>query len=123
MYTNRFVCSVLDEMRKSIGALDPDNTSAETFRRYRSHARTLVEEAQTMVNRMEEALTDVGDIKRMKKERKELHAEVRGLRGKKKKLEKETRDSATEDKESLARYQEILDDSAFLREFSERGDE
>ncbi len=53
---NRFVCDVLTEMR----------TCMET--RNFSILPSLIEEVQTMVNRMEMALADMKDLERLKKE-------------------------------------------------------
>ena len=49
-YPNRYICSVLEEMRK-----------ANKFRNY-SQLGSLIEEAQTMANRMEAAIEDKNDL-------------------------------------------------------------
>ena len=74
MYLNRTLCSVLEEMR------DADKT-----RNY-SYLLGLIEEAQSMGNRMESALEDVKDVARLHERRKELHAEVTKLKKEKKEL-------------------------------------
>jgi hypothetical protein len=65
-------------MRDAIKVWDHLNPDAPTFSTYR-HLKSLIEETQTMVNRMEAALWDQkrlddlrDDIKQLKKERKEL---------------------------------------------------
>jgi|APSaa5957512493_1039668.scaffolds.fasta_scaffold27378_3 hypothetical protein len=75
---SRLVCSALEEMRDAIKVWDHLNPDAPTFSTYR-HLKSLIEETQTMVNRMEAALWDQkrlddlrDDIKQLKKERKEL---------------------------------------------------
>lgn len=81
---NRFLCDVLDEMRKC----------SET--RNFSYLPGLVEEAQVLANRMEAALDDQKDLLRWRKrvseekdEYKKLLAETNKLR---KKLKKEEKD-------------------------------
>ena len=76
MYPNRYLCSVLDEMR-----------SCWKTRNF-SGMKGLIEEAQSMGNRMEAALDDVKDVKRMREERSELHDELKELRKEKAKLSK-----------------------------------
>jgi len=77
---NRTLCDVLEEMRK-----------AGKTRNY-SYLDGLVEEAQTMANRMEAALWDQGDLKRMREERKELKAEIEKLEEAKKSLKKDKKE-------------------------------
>jgi peptidoglycan hydrolase CwlO-like protein len=65
---NRVVCSVLEEMRelsktRNYGALDG-----------------LIEEAQSMVNRMEAALYDLSDIESYQQKASELNRELKKLR-------------------------------------------
>lgn len=81
---NRYLCDVLDEMRKSY----------ET--RNFSYLLGLIEEAQVLGNRMEAALEDKKDLLRWRKrvseekdEYKKLLAETNKLRKKLKKEEKE----------------------------------
>jgi hypothetical protein len=69
------VCSVLDEMRK-----------CHETRNY-SYLPGLIEEAQTMVNKMEAALYDQSDLKYAEKKLKELKKEVEVLEAKKEFLE------------------------------------
>ena len=68
--TNRYLCDVLSEMRKCVKTLN--------F----SYLLGLIEEVQTLGSRMESKLFDIKDFDR-------LHEEIRDLKKKKKKLEKE----------------------------------
>ena len=70
MSTNRFLCDVLSEMRECTKTLN--------F----SYLLGLIEEAQTLGSRMESKLFDIKDFDR-------LHEDIRDLKKKKKKLEKE----------------------------------
>jgi hypothetical protein len=79
---NRYVCDVLKEIR-----------AAYDVRQY-TIIPGLVEEAQTMVNRMEAALKDYNDAKwdekdlrKLKKERRDLEKEIEELELKKEFLE------------------------------------
>ena len=67
---NRYLCDVLSEMRKCVKTLN--------F----SYLLGLIEEAQTLGSRMESKLFDIKDFDH-------LHEEIRDLKKKKKKLEKE----------------------------------
>ena len=67
---NRYLCDVFNEMRKCVDTLN--------F----SYLLGLIEEAQTLGSRMESKLFDIKDFDR-------LHEEIRDLKKKKKKLEKE----------------------------------
>ena len=73
---NRIVCSVLDEMRK-----------CHETRNY-SYLLGLIEEAQTLVNRMEASLYDRKDAEEYLPERiKQLKEEIKALKKEKKELE------------------------------------
>ena len=65
---NRYICSVLDEMRDCVKTLN--------F----SYLLGLIEEAQTLALRMEAKLYEIKDYER-------LHEEIRALKKKKKALE------------------------------------
>ena len=67
---NRYLCDVLSEMRKCVKTLN--------F----SYLLGLIEEVQTLGSRMESKLFDIKDFDR-------LQEEIRDLKKKKKKLEKE----------------------------------
>lgn len=77
MYPNRYICTVLEEMR----------TCAKTMNF--SYLPGLIEEAQTLANRMESKLEDVSDHKSLLDERDALHKEVQVLRDEKRKLQPE----------------------------------
>ncbi len=74
MYPNRYLCSVLEEMR-----------SCWKTRNF-SPIRGLIEEAQSLANRMESSLSDINDVEEMREERSELHKEIKKLRKEAKKL-------------------------------------
>jgi hypothetical protein len=74
---NRTVCSVLEEMRKCF----------ETHNY--SYLPSLIEEVQTLVNRMEAALWDQKDFKYRKEEYYKLKEEVKKLKKTKKELQNE----------------------------------
>ncbi len=69
---NRLVCSVLEEMRACIKTANY------------SYLPGLIEEAQTMVNRMEAAIGNADDVKHMIEERAKLKVEIKKLREEKK---------------------------------------
>ncbi len=70
---NRYICDVLEEMRTSTKTLN--------F----AMIPSLIEEVQTMANRMEMALEDMKDLKSMKDE---IHEKKEELKILKKKIEK-----------------------------------
>ena len=67
---NRLLCAVLDEMRDCVKTLN--------F----SYLSGLIEEAQTLANRMEAHLYEIKDFNR-------LHKDIEALKKKKKKLKEE----------------------------------
>ena len=78
MSTNRYMCTVLDEMRMCVKTLN--------F----AYLLSLIEEIQSMGNRMESKLEDIGDFEvwseqrdKLKKELKVLRKEKEGITGKK----------------------------------------
>jgi hypothetical protein len=73
---NRYVCDVLDEMRTSVKTLN--------F----AMIPSLIEEVQTMANRMEMALSDMKDLKLLKEAIVDKKEELDSLKDKIKKLEK-----------------------------------
>ena len=75
---NRYLCDVLDEMRKCVKTLN--------F----SYLLGLIEEAQILGSRMESKLFDIKDFDR-------LHEEIRDLKKKKKKLEKIVKETSEDD--------------------------
>ena len=73
---NRYVCDVLDEMRTSVKTLN--------F----AMIPSLIEEVQTMANRMEMALGDLKDLKLLKEDIVDKKEELDSLQAQIKKLEK-----------------------------------
>jgi hypothetical protein len=69
--SNRYICTVLDEMR--------DCVKTSNF----SYLSGLIEEAQSLANRMESRLYEIKDFER-------LHEDIRKLKVEKKKLEEAT---------------------------------
>lgn len=76
MWLNRTICDVFSDMRK-----------ANETRNY-SYLLGLIEEAQTMANKMEAKLSDIKDlegvredVKTLEKRRKELRKEIAELKG------------------------------------------
>jgi len=76
LYLNRTLCDVLEEMRK-----------LDETKNYNALAG-LIEEAQSMGNRMEAKLGDVNDLKRVREESKRLGKEIRKREKKLKKLKR-----------------------------------
>jgi cell shape-determining protein MreC len=72
---NRYVCTVLDEMRSCFNS------------RNFAYLESLIEEVQVMVNRMEAHLRDAKDIDWLQKEKRELKREIKELEQKKQELE------------------------------------
>lgn len=75
-FNSRYVCSVLSEMRDYIKTLPLDSTST-------NHLMSLIEESQSLVNRMESALeayASTPDLSRylaeLKEEKKKLKQEI-----------------------------------------------
>ena len=73
---NRYVCDVLEEMRTSVKTLN--------F----AMIPSLIEEVQTMANRMEMALSDLKDLKLLKEDIVDKKEELEALQTQIKKLEK-----------------------------------
>lgn len=71
---NRYICSVLEEIR-----------NCHKSRNY-SYLKGLIDEAQTLVNRMEAALEDKKDIERYREMRSELRKEIKELQKKRHEL-------------------------------------
>ena len=71
MMPNRTLCSVLDEMRK---CCETGNYS---------YMPGLIEESQTLGNRMEAAIWDVHDLEQLRIQTKELKQEIKDLETKK----------------------------------------
>jgi predicted nucleotidyltransferase len=73
---NRYVCDVLEEMRTSVKTLN--------F----AMIPSLIEEVQTMANRMEMALSDLKDLKLLKEDIVDKKEELEALKAQIKNLEK-----------------------------------
>ena len=73
---NRYVCDVLEEMRTSVKTLN--------F----AMIPSLIEEVQTMANRMEMALGDLKDLKLLKEDIVDKKEELEALKAQIKNLEK-----------------------------------
>lgn len=73
---NRYICDVLEEMRTSVKTLN--------F----AMIPSLIEEVQTMANRMEMALSDMKDLKVLKEEIVDKKEEYETLKDKIRKIEK-----------------------------------
>jgi predicted nucleic acid-binding Zn-ribbon protein len=73
---NRYICDVLEEMRTSVKTLN--------F----AMIPSLIEEVQTMANRMEMALSDMKDLKGLKEEIVDKKEEYETLKDKIRKIEK-----------------------------------
>ena len=76
MYPHRTLCSVLDELR--------DCYKTRNF----ASMLALIEEAQSMGNRMEASIDYKNDIERYHRDAKEAHDNLKELEAKVKKLEK-----------------------------------
>jgi hypothetical protein len=72
---NRTICDVFEEMRKCCKTGNY------------SYLPGLIEEAQSMANRMEAALEDVKDVRNMRADKKKLKEELQKLKKEKEKLE------------------------------------
>lgn len=105
---NRYICSVLEEMRDKLKVLDADNLQI-----YKSIAIMQIEEVQTLANVMESALSDAKDLRKLKVERRKLKLQVGKLQAKvdilKEKLGDE-KDPEHSKKSSFERLMEDLDD-------------
>jgi len=76
-YPNRLICTVLEEMRK-----------CHETRNY-AYLPGLIEEAQTLANRMEAKLEDNKDIKSAHERKRELKEDIKELEKQLEQLEKE----------------------------------
>ena len=74
---NRYLCDVLDDMRKLIAPNVQLSDSGKEI------LKSLIEEAQIMGNRMESALHEQHDLETLNKEKKKLKKEVEALEAKK----------------------------------------
>ena len=84
-HLNRTLCDVLDEMRK-----------CDKTKNY-GYLLSLIEEAQSMGNRMEAGLGEKKDVVRMKEDIAELKTEIKKLQKKKQKLESKVNELELDD--------------------------
>ena len=82
--SNRYVCTVLEESRESL-----DRLNWFTLPVVKRHLLALVEEIQTMVNRMEAALYDKMDYEKVRELCKKTEVKLEELTEEKKNLAKE----------------------------------
>ena len=83
---NRYVCTNLEEMRKCVKMWSSDPAVHTVSLR---HMSALIEEAQTLVNRMEAGLEDIHDFDKMLKEKRKLKKQIKKLRAEKEDLDDE----------------------------------
>lgn len=88
LFVHRYLCTVLEEMRDSARKLNHIN-----MWRYKKYMPMLIEEAQTLANRMEAALDDKKDLEKLHKERSKLKKEIKTLLKEKEELEDNDNDS------------------------------
>jgi hypothetical protein len=89
---NRYLCSVLEEMRNHL-----KNISVFNLFKYRRSMAMLIEEAQTLANRMESGLSDWSDIRRAHEKIKNLKKEIKKLEAKKSNLDPNEKESEIDD--------------------------
>ena len=80
LYVNRTLCEVLEEMRACFKTRNFASLSG------------LIEETQSMGNKMEAKLNDIADVKRYTEQRKDLYNEVGQLQKDIEKLEQKRED-------------------------------
>ena len=84
MDPNRYACTVLDEARAALERLN-----WVTLAYCKRHLATLLEELQTIVNRMESALTDKHDYEMARNRLRDSRAELNDLKAEKAELKVE----------------------------------
>lgn len=93
IYIHRYVCEVLQEMRDNIKVYKDvdsiDDINMTMFKGSQRHMRAMVEEVQTLVNRMEAALGDNKDYNKLHKKASKLKKEIAQLKEDKESLTKE----------------------------------
>jgi chromosome segregation ATPase len=100
--TNRYVCTVLGEARKSL-----DRLNWFTLPVVKRHLAALVEEIQTLVNRMESALYDKNDYENVRELCKKSEAKLEELTKEKKALAKEKKALILQEKVLEGRVQSL----------------
>ena len=86
---NRYVCSVLDEMRDCVKGFDAPEGSEKARSASKRHMKALIEEAQSLVNRMESGLGELKDLEKAIITKRDLTREVKILKREKEMLERE----------------------------------
>lgn len=94
---NRYMCSALDEMREQLKTLSLFN-----IKRYKAITALMIEEIQTLGNRMEAALRDVGELER-------LHKKMRNLKKKIKALERKEEELSEKPADDRTRFEKLMD--------------
>lgn len=92
-WNNRSLCDVLEEMRvvtQKLRVYDQYNPTKDKAEHY-AFIELLIEEAQSMGNRMEAGLSNKKDLAKMDSEWHELRSQIRDLRREKKKLLEEVK--------------------------------
>lgn len=84
MEPSRYACTVLDETRAAV-----KNLNHLTLPQAKRHLSTLIEEMQTVFNRMESGLEDKDDYETVREFLREVRAELKKERAELKKAEKE----------------------------------
>lgn len=84
MDVNRYVCVVLEEQREQLKHLTHLN-----LYKFKQIQAMMIEEVQTLVNRMEASLGDYNDYQRMLLKRRKLKAQIKRLEEKKSSLDNE----------------------------------
>jgi predicted nucleic acid-binding Zn-ribbon protein len=107
MWPNRVLCSALEEMRKQLTLVD-----IHSLERYKSLQAMMIEEIQTMANRMEAGLEDKGDLIKLTDQRSALRKEVKELKRKVKKLKLALDEKVAPDREERigSRVSQLLED-------------
>ena len=83
MEPSRYACTVLDETRAAV-----KNLNHLTLPQAKRHLSTLIEEMQTVFNRMESGLEDKDDYETVREFLREVRAELKKERAELKKAEK-----------------------------------
>jgi peptidoglycan hydrolase CwlO-like protein len=86
--TNRYVCDALKEIRANLDNIEKVSTNRSIVISS-STIRALVEETQTMVNRMEAAIQDKNDLDYYKDKASDIKKEIKKLKKERDKLNKE----------------------------------
>jgi archaellum component FlaC len=90
---SRFVCTVIEEMRKSLSVIGEYSVNGLVKLKEQTdfiHLLSLVEEMQTLANRMEAKLSDQSELE-------ELHEKISKLKKEAKALTKKIKDAKGED--------------------------